>query len=297
MARALLIHNPSAARTGPKVVDTVRRIFAAEGWDLEVVGTSRQGHATELAEAGVADGVERIVVYGGDGTTMQAVRGLVGRDVSLGLIPGGTGNVLAGNLRLPRQPAAAARIAARGVPKAIDLGVLAREDGEHHFAVSCGTGFDAELMMATEEAKRRWRMGAYVARGWDVLKGIQIVNHRITVDDETFEADAVMVLIANCGEIIPPFLKLRDGILPDDGLFDVVVVNASTVVEGMDVLWRMLTGRVDTDERLWFARGRHVSVETDRPRPVQLDGDPCGSTPLSVRILPAAMNVVLPRKS
>jgi diacylglycerol kinase family enzyme len=106
-----------------------------------------------------------------------------------------------------------------------------------------------------------------------------------------------MVLIANCGEIIPPFLKLRDGILPDDGLFDVVVVNAATVVEGMDVLWRMLTGRVDTDERLWFARGRHVSVETDRPRPVQLDGDPCGSTPLSVRILPAAMNVVLPRKS
>jgi YegS/Rv2252/BmrU family lipid kinase len=286
-----------AARTEPRVLDTVSRAFASEGWELEVAGTNRPGHAEELARKGAEGGVDRVVVYGGDGTTMQVVKGLMHSDVPVALVPGGTGNLLAGNLRLPRQPGTAARVAAQGVPRPIDIGVMARNDGDHYFAVACGAGFDAELMGATtEEAKRRWRMGAYVAQVWESLSDIQVVEHRITVDGEAFEAEAVMVLVANCGEIVPPFLRLREGIAPDDGVFDVVVVNASTVVEGVDIVWRMLTGRVESNHRVRFASGKVVTVETATPRPVELDGEVVGSTPFTARILPHSMNIVMPRQ-
>lgn len=296
MARVLLIFNPVAARADLKVVDRVARIFAKEGWQIDVEGTSRVGHAKDLARAGVADGVDMVAVYGGDGTTMQAVAGMAGSTVPIALIPGGTGNLLAGNLRLPRNPGAAAKAAARGRPKAIDLGIVHRIDGERHFAVACGAGFDAELMAATTgEAKRRWRFGAYVAQTLDRVSDLKVVHHRITVDGQVLESDAVMVLVANCGEIIPPLVKLRDGILLDDGLLDVAVANARTLMEGVDLFWRMLTGQLDAEHRLRFLRGEEVTIETAEPRPVELDGEPDGTTPLTARVLPHAIQVMVPR--
>jgi diacylglycerol kinase (ATP) len=137
MARVLLITNPAAARTDPHVVRTVSTVLEREGWEVDVVGTTRPGHAAELARDGVRDGVDVIAVYGGDGTTMQAVQGLMGSEVPVALIPGGTGNLLAGNLRLPRDPAQAARIVATGVPRAVDLGQMDRPEGPRFFAVAC----------------------------------------------------------------------------------------------------------------------------------------------------------------
>ncbi len=296
MARVLLIFNPIAARADLRVVDRVARIFAKEGWEIDVEGTSRVGHAEDLARAGVKDGVDLIAVYGGDGTTMQAVAGMVDAEVPIALIPGGTGNLLAGNLRLPRNPRAAAKAAARGRPKAIDLGIMQRSDGDRYFAVACGAGFDAELMAATTgEAKRRWRFGAYVAQTLDRATDLKVVHHRITVDGEVLESDAVMVLVANCGEIIPPFVKLRDGILLDDGLLDIAIANAKTLMEGIDLFWRMLTGQLDAEHRLRFLRGQEVTIETAEPRPVELDGEPDGTTPFTARVLPHAIHVMVPR--
>ena len=106
MPRVLLITNPAAARTRASAVDAVMRTFAAAGWAAEVVATGGQGDARRLAAEGVAQGMDIVAVFGGDGTTMQAAAALVGTDVALGVIPGGTGNLLAGNLRIPSAPAA-----------------------------------------------------------------------------------------------------------------------------------------------------------------------------------------------
>jgi YegS/Rv2252/BmrU family lipid kinase len=296
VARALLIFNPVAARADLKAVDRVIRVFTRAGWRIEVEGTSRVGHAEDLARQGVQDAVDLVAVYGGDGTTMQAVAGMVGHEVPVALIPGGTGNLLAGNLRLPRRPTAAAKVAVRGVPRSIDLGALERVEGDRYFAVACGAGFDADLMAATSgEAKRRWRMGAYVAQGLDAVAKLKVVPHRITVDGAVHEMDAVMVLVANCGEIIPPFVRLHAGVALDDGILDVAVANAATLMEGVDVVWRLLTGRLDAAHRLRFFRGEVVTVETLEPQPVELDGEPDGVTPFTARVVPHAIRVMVPR--
>ncbi len=296
MARVLLIFNPLAARADLKAVDRVVRVFTRAGWRIEVEGTSRVGHAEDLARQGVQDAVDLVAVYGGDGTTMQAVAGMVGHEVPAALIPGGTGNLLAGNLRLPRTPTAAAKVAVRGVPRAIDLGALERVDGDRYFAVACGAGFDAEVMAATSgEAKRRWRMGAYVAQGLDAMAKLKVMRYRITVDGTVHEVNAVMALVANCGEIIPPFVRLHAGVALDDGILDVAVANAANLMEGVDVVWRLLTGRLDAEHRLRFFRGEAVAVETAEPQPVELDGEPDGVTPFTARVVPHAISVMVPR--
>ena len=102
MPRALVITNPAAARTREGKVAGVRAAFRAGGWDAEVLATGGPGDARTLAEYGVREKMDVVAVFGGDGTTMQAAAALVGTDVALGVIPGGTGNLLAGNLRIPR---------------------------------------------------------------------------------------------------------------------------------------------------------------------------------------------------
>src|SRR5215813_5216964 len=101
MARALLITNPAAARTQPFAVRIVSDALKAAGWQAEVLATGGSGDARRLAEYGLEQSMDLVAVFGGDGTTMQAAAALVGTEMALGIIPGGTGNLLAGNLRIP----------------------------------------------------------------------------------------------------------------------------------------------------------------------------------------------------
>jgi YegS/Rv2252/BmrU family lipid kinase len=294
MARVLLITNPVAARTDPKAVRTVSTVLAGEGWEVDVVGTTRPGHAAELAAEGVRDGVDVIAVYGGDGTTMQAVKGMRGSDVALGMIPGGTGNLLAGNLRIPRDPRKAALAIARGRRRKIDLGSMERADGPHFFAVAAGAGFDAELMAGTTSAaKRRWKMAAYVARAWETMGTVKSVPCRITVDGRTREGMAASVLVANCAEFLPPLVKFREGVAIDDGLFDIVVLSAEGLFESLGVVLEWITGDYGST-RVQYARGRRVSVEMEPDQPAQVDGEPAGRTPFAVELLPGSLEVLTP---
>ena len=129
MTRALVITNPAAARTAPVAVNAVMSTLRAAGWEAEVLATGGPGDARKLAEYGVAEGVDVVAVFGGDGTTMQAAAGLVGTEVALGVIPGGTGNLLAGNLRIPASPARAAKVLVSARPKPFDLGRMERPGG------------------------------------------------------------------------------------------------------------------------------------------------------------------------
>ena len=208
---------------------------------------------------------------------MQVAAATVGSGIPLGLVPGGTGNLLAGNLRLPRSPAAAARAILEGTPLTIDLGAVERADGTHYFAVCSGAGFDARLMAATGAAeKRRWKMGAYVARACAALPSVRSARHRVTVDGESHELRAAMVLVANCGELVPPFLRLRDDIAPDDGWLDVLALQADGTWESVSVFFELLRRPRSGSGRVWFGRGRTVRVEVleGPPRPIQLDGEP-----------------------
>ncbi len=298
MVRALLITNPAAARTQQRAVAAVMRTLHRSGWGAEVLATGGPGDARRLAEYGVAEGVDVVAVFGGDGTTMQAAAALVGTEVALGIIPGGTGNLLAGNLRIPASPARAARALVAGRPRPFDLGRMERAGGAQYFAVACGAGYDARVMAATlSEHKRRWGMVAYAATTLRLISGIRSATHIITIDGMEYDANAAMVLVANCGEVIPPFVKLGAGIRPDDGLLDVVVVRANSFGQSVRAVWDLLRD-APTSEGIetfvGYARGREIRVETEPVEPVQLDGEPGGETPFTVNVVPGAIRIMLP---
>lgn len=295
MPRALVITNPAAARTDPQAVAAVMAEFRQAGWAAEVQATGGPGDATRLAAEAVREGMDVCAVFGGDGTTMQAAASLVGTETALGLIPGGTGNLLAGNLRIPANPARAARALVTGTPRRLDLGLMERDAGRDYFAVACGAGYDALVMGGTRsEHKRRWGMLAYVATTLQLIGGIRSTDHLITVDGVEYEAHAAMVLVANCGEIIPPLVKLRTGISPEDGLLDVVVMRANSVGQSIRAIWDLLREGHGGDAFVGYARGRQIRVETHPVQPVQLDGDPGGHTPFTATAVPGAIRIMTP---
>ena len=262
-----------------------------------MVETAGQGDAMRVAQAGAGDGVDGIAVYGGDGTVMQAVAGLAGHEIPVGLIPGGTGNLLAGNLRLPRNPIRAARVIAEGRLRAIDLGRVEQAEGTRYFAVACGSGIDAELMARTSGgAKRRWGVGAYVARALTMVRRMRSFPYRITVDGKVLELEATAVMVANCQEFIPPIISLAPGISLDDGVLDVVVINASGPLDATRLVWKMWRKVVD-GEAIRHVRGQEIRVESVPHRPVQLDGEVGGETPFTASIQPRGLSVFVPADS
>jgi YegS/Rv2252/BmrU family lipid kinase len=298
VARALLITNPAAARTQQRAVEAVMRTLKTAGWTAEVLATGGPGDARRLAEYGVAERVDVVAVFGGDGTTMQAAAALVGTDVSLGVIPGGTGNLLAGNLRIPASPERAARALVAGRPRPFDLGRMQRPDGLHYFAVACGAGYDARVMAGTaSEHKRRWGMAAYVATTLRYIGEIRSASHVITIDGVEYDANAAMVLVANCGEVIPPFVRLRAGIRPDDGQLDVVVMRANSFGQSVRAVWELLREPAapgGDDTLVGYASGREIRVESEPVQPVQLDGEAGGVTPFTATVVPGAIRIMMP---
>ncbi|HJS48117.1 MAG TPA: YegS/Rv2252/BmrU family lipid kinase [Gemmatimonadales bacterium] len=295
--RLLLVTNPAAARTQPQVVQGIVDLLRDAGWSTEVAATAGPGDARRLAAEGVAEGVGVVAVFGGDGTTMQAASALVGTDVALGVIPGGTGNLLAGNLRIPAAPLRAAQVLARGRRKRLDLGRVERDDGIHYFAVAGGAGYDARVMVETPlEQKRRWGMVAYAATTLRLLHELRSTTYHITVDGHELEAHAALVLVANCAEVIPPFIKFRRDVRPDDGLLDVIVLRADTLGQSVRAIWDLLREAEGGAGRalVGFARGAEVTVEAFPAQPVEFDGDGAGWTPFTATVVPGAVEVIVP---
>jgi len=293
VTRALLITNPVAARFHTRAVTAIQDVLRRGGWSVDVRATTGPGDARRIAEAARGQGFDVLVSHGGDGTAMQVAAGIAGTGIALGLVPGGTGNVLAGNLRLPRSPVRAARALLSARPHPIDLGVVERSDGPHYFAVAAGTGFDAQLMADTGlAAKRRWKLGAYMARAALTLTSVRSAAHRVTVDGVAHEVRAAMLLVLNCGQLPPGFITLREKVDPDDGWLDVVALDADGMLQSASAVFSLLRGK---GKRVWWGRGRVIAVETTdgATRPVQLDGEVTGTTPFEARLLPGALPVLV----
>jgi diacylglycerol kinase (ATP) len=296
----LAILNPRASR----LADPKRRMAVRH--DIELAVRARFGCDPEWApethdgaRAALHDTAGRpiVVVAGGDGTIREAAEALAGGPVPLGIVPAGTGNVLAGTLRLGGIRAAL-RALRDGTPRRLDLGIARWEEGgtvhERTFTVACGLGFDARIMAAAEhEWKRRIRFGAYVGAALREVVRLQPARFRITADDRQIAITGLVVLVANCGDLIPGRLGAREPLDPTDGSLDLIVVGGSDVVAGLrgaaDLLLR--TGELDGSS---IRRPvRRVRVEADPAQPIQVDGDVHPAGWLEATVMPGALDVLV----
>jgi diacylglycerol kinase family enzyme len=176
MCRTLILVNPLFDRQKSRALPRILRVFENAGVTIEVMETEPDRLAGEQARQAIAAGVQRIVVCGGDGTVFDVLQGMAGSKASLGIIPFGTGNILAQNLKIPRDPAAAAQWLLAAKPKDIPLGKISfstskgDERQSWYFAMSAGMGVHAAMMTAAQRAKKDWSgRAAYFMAGLQLL--------------------------------------------------------------------------------------------------------------------------------
>jgi len=299
VTRAFVIGRRRKGRKNGQVIREVERALRKAGWTTDSKLVSKKREIREATAAKVTARYDVVVAVGGDGSVAQAATALARSKVALGIVPTGTGNLLAGNLDLPRDPAEAADVILTGRRRVIDVGRARFGRKKHDFIVACGIGYDAEVMDATDKGqKMKWGKAAYIANAIGQVGEIENVTHEITLDGESRTFEASQVFIANFGRLLP-VVTPRQAVRPDDGLLDVIVVSASGFLPGLIAGWEALRQKgtgVSGGGHVFRARASRIRVETKAPRLVEGDGSVIGTTPLSVRVLPGALTVLVPSR-
>jgi len=296
MTRAFVL---GLARKDRDIAGLVRRVrieLEAAGWQADSAVVDQMSDLRVLAQQAIQDGFEVVAAVGGDGVVNQVIAALAGTKVALGIIPAGTGNLLAGNLGIPRLPNRATQNLISGRRRRIDVGQAALDGKTYDFAVACGIGFDAQVMAATgSRAKRHLGKLAYFISALKVGRHIGNVDHEISLDGIT-QTGAAQVMVANLGDMAAG-LAPRRPILPDDGLLDIIVVRAGNPLMAIPGIWAAFRQRElgkSADGRALRAQGQVVRVESVKPRLVEIDGDVVGQTPVEISIRPGALTVIVP---
>jgi diacylglycerol kinase (ATP) len=299
VTRALVLGRKRKGRQiGAAVRETAERLLAG-GWEVDSEVVVRKRELRKHARRAVKDKLDVVVAVGGDGAVFQVVNAIAESEVLLGIIPKGTGNLLAGNLKIPTAIPDAVAVVLDGHARTIDLGRVQIAGKDRDFAVACGVGFDAVVMDATQPAqKRRWGKLAYLANAVREGRKVGDAEHDITIDGRTITTTAAQVFVANFGRV-GAIVEPRRRVVPDDGQFDVFVVKAAGPVEGLLAGWTALRQRnlgETSDGRVLRVRATNVEIRS-RPRQlVETDGTVIGRTPIRVAMRPAALRVIAPRR-
>ncbi|MDY6054669.1 diacylglycerol kinase family protein [Micrococcus sp.] len=265
-----------------------------------VLETTAEDPGSAMARQAVEAGVRTVVAAGGDGTVRTVAEQLTGTDVALGVVPLGTGNLLARNLDLPiHDVEECAWIALTGHRRQIDTVEvqLTGEDGQRTrqtFTVMGGTGYDAEIMGDTkDELKDKAGWLAYSEAGLRHLGGRR---HRIEVsfDGGPFETHSMRsLLVANCGMLTAGMELLPEAKL-DDGLLDVLILSPRNTMDWARIAVKTLTRHRRDLDSLQTRQARRVQVRLVDPMLSQLDGDATGRiTALEAQVRPNSLTMMI----
>ena len=244
--------------------------YASVVWWTTTVEDTGHGMAHEAA----VSGADLVIAIGGDGTIRAVCEELAGTGIAVGIVPAGTGNLLARNLDIPLYLRSAVDVALNGQDRAIDMVEVSGDKMEDAtYLVMAGMGFDAAIMEGVNEdikAKVGWL--AYV---WSALKSLMFPAVRVEVSVDGGEVTrhrARTIVIGNVGLLQGGTPLLPDAAI-DDGKIDVVLLYPRRFLSWVPLAFRVLTKSRRSDETITRMSGREVVVRTNTDAPRQLDGD------------------------
>jgi diacylglycerol kinase (ATP) len=271
----------------PLILDALRGL----GYDVEKRETAGVGDAARLAREAVEQGLDLVCAIGGDGTVNETINGLAGAEVPLAIVPTGTVNVLAMELGIPLDPPDAVKLLEAGNVSWIDLGLA----GDRYFGLMAGVGMDAAVVASLNPVmKKAFKEAAFAVQGFANYLTRDEPRIRVTTEERTVEGYfAVFGNSSNYGGGfgITPLADMRDGLL------DVCVLTDKSF---LSTIWYWTAALINAHikhpkvEYFRTEAAEIVTVEDGKEVLVQTDGEIAGKLPLTCRVVPRALRVVVP---
>jgi len=262
-----------------------------QGWRSQWLETTRPREATALAARAAEKGVPLVFVCGGDGTMNEAANGLAGSETALAMIRGGTSNLWAREVSIPRRPVDAVRACIQGERRHVDLG----RAGDRYFLLMAGYGLDGLISSRVSlRAKRYLGAAAYALTA--VRESLRYRSSPLTLrlDGEVQRADVLMLVVGNTRNYAG-LVEVTPEALVDDGLLDVCVYEGQGTTDIVLHVLRTLLRQHRRSSRVRYRQVRRLELAWEKPLPVQLDGDAYEESPTEVTVAPAALWVAVPR--
>jgi diacylglycerol kinase (ATP) len=292
---ALVVNPVSGKRQGDRIATDAEHLLKSLGHEIARIQGDDAEHAREQLTKAFETGVDTVVVVGGDGALHDVLPVVVGRDLTLGLLPAGTGNDTARSLGIPvKNPAAATRVLLGGHTREIDLiqtdSAIGR--GDEYVVTVVASGFDSKVneradAMTWPRGNMRYNI-SIVAE----LREFEPLAYTLTLDGETIEREAMLVAVGN-GPSYGGGLRMCEGASMDDGLLDVVIINPLSKPKLLRVFPKLYRGtHVAIPE---FERHRVREVTLSSPGIVAYgDGERLGPLPMTSTVRPGALRVLVP---
>lgn len=291
--KALLISNPKTGRYGTRrrpQLESVCDYLRAQNVAVELVSTKAPGDATTLATEATANGFNEVIVSGGDGTINEVLQGLMGSDLKLGILPTGTGNVLARELKLPLDAKGAAEVIARGRVRKIYPGCVTngQHESKRYFLLMAGIGLDATVIKRVHPGlKKRIGKAAFWYSGLSQLAEWQPIPFEIEIDGQTYEATfAVIGKAAGYGGELAVTPRARI----DQPEFEICVIESRSRLRYLRLLSSAMRGGIPASKNgIRFFHATHARARGNTA--VQIDGELLGNLPMSFEIAPQTIDV------
>ena len=294
--KAFVVLNPAAGNNSREpVLEALKSHFAVAGIEYVVHETGKEDKPGDI----VRDGLEKekfdfVVAAGGDGTVSQVVDGLVGSSLPLGIIPIGTGNMLARDLDLPLKiDEAVALLAGTHVLRKID----AMRINGRICVLNASLGNSAKVMRdTTSKSKNRFGFLAYLWKALGMLFKMKRWHITVDIDGKITKYHAVEAAVFNCGMLVKTLYPQGPDIRVDDGHLDVWIVSIKTILDYPIYLFSIIRGRPSKHLSHFINANQFVKIKSKVPMPLQADGEIIGTTPVEFEVLPGAVKVIVSEK-
>ncbi|MDZ7860549.1 MAG: diacylglycerol kinase family protein [Candidatus Krumholzibacteriota bacterium] len=296
MKDVLVVHNSASGNhKTPYLKKVLDRYFSAPEFNYKLYEVTGGELIEDVVRDHVKRGYDLIVAAGGDGTISAVAGGLVGERAPLGIIPVGTGNMIARELRIPLNIKRSAEvISSRHTIKTIDAMRL----GNRTFILTIGVGISSLAVRdLTRKDKSRFGLLAYVGSALKHIVKFKPHDFTLTVDGERMKIRSPEVSVSNGGIISDMILPKGLGIRIDDGAVDVCYVKANSVKDYPALMLNVL-GRKPTGSRICCLKARKkITIDAEKKITVQADGEVTGETPITVEVIPSAFRVIVPENA
>ena len=300
--RVMLISNARAGSVSARTKEVIIKALSAD-FKLEVADTESRGHASDLARDAVDLGFEAVLGFGGDGTINEVAQDLIETDIALGIIPGGSTNVMARSLGIPSSPVDATAFAAShlrsGTRKRINVGRI----GARYFLFSCGMGLDAEVVKRVEadpDGKRKHAHFTFLKHALDAgFTRYRGAEPTITMEAGNSAPEKVLFAVVCNGRPLTYFGRFPVDACPEASLekgldfLGMTRIHTSTIPR---IAWSVFVSRA----HVGWKNSRYVtdvmegSLRATQPMPVQVDGDFIGEADRAmIRLIPSSLDLLV----